>query len=264
MLDMSDFTFCIPVKIDSPERQENLTLNLNYMLRHIHTNILIGEEDDTPKVHIPSNLTNRVSLSFFKKEQPFFYRTKLLNTLFVKATTPYVVNYDLDVFINIEAWSMTAKLLRQKFYSFVYPYNGIFYACPRKYSRAIIHACETRAHLFHKDFTYSPFHSYGGAVAARRTSYLEMGGENENFKSWGAEDWERFCRWQALQYKWTRVSAPESVLYHLNHPVLTDSSKANPFFKSNEKEYEKVKNMSTEQLKTYVKSWKWAQAFQVS
>jgi len=255
MIDMSDFTFCIPCKIDTPERQENLRINLEYMTQNVKATYLVGELDEAPKAVVLKHPS--VQHIFTKSTESFFYRTRLLNSLFTQSKTSFVVNYDLDVLIPLSSWKMTATLLRTTVYSFVYPYNGIFYFCPRTYIDGALKACTEGTHLFSKDFLYAGHTSYGGAVAASRKDYLAMGGENENFKSWGCEDWERMCRWQALQYRWTRVSAPEAVLYHMNHPMLADSSKGNPYYTANENEYFRLQRMTTEEMQAHVNSWSW-------
>jgi hypothetical protein len=80
--------------------------------------------------------------------------------------------------------------------------------------------------------------------------------ENENMISWGPEDQERLSRVKKLNYN---VGNIEGYLYHMDHMITQNSFCSNPLFKNNEKEFEKVNKMTTEELKEYIKGFAWVE-----
>ena len=55
----------------------------------------------------------------------------------------------------------------------------------------------------------------GGAILVNVQKYIEAGMENERFYGWGPEDFERYDRWEGLNYK---IYRSEGCIYHLSHP----------------------------------------------
>ena len=49
MIDLSDCTFIIPLKIDSPARERNIELVLAYLTSNFITTIVVTEADEYPK-----------------------------------------------------------------------------------------------------------------------------------------------------------------------------------------------------------------------
>jgi len=94
--------------------------------------------------------------------------------------------------------------------------------------------------------------SVGGAIAFNKKSFINAGGENENFISYGAEDAERFYRFKKLGYEVERV---KGALYHLDHAITIDSSNKHEHFEGNKKEYAKVTAINKEDLQNYVATW---------
>ena len=93
--------------------------------------------------------------------------------------------------------------------------------------------------------------SVGGAFLVNKDAYCRIGGENENFYGWGAEDIERIKRLEILGCPIRRSSGP---LYHLYHP------RTNSHYQdmNNLKELIKVSGMLPEELIAYIKTWDWA------
>lgn len=50
MIDLSDVTFTIPIRIDSQARLENFIIVLTYLLENFQTNIIILEDDSEQKI----------------------------------------------------------------------------------------------------------------------------------------------------------------------------------------------------------------------
>ena len=95
--------------------------------------------------------------------------------------------------------------------------------------------------------------SYGGAVGYNKEAFISAGGENENFASMGAEDQERWRRFNLL-LKVERVNGP---LYHINHHRGVNSTFKHSMGKANQVYWAKLCKMTDEQFKEHIKTFTW-------
>lgn len=244
-IDLSDVTFVIPVVFDHPDRMQNLKLCL-FMLQNVFdTNIIIGEQKSQSFAELPCEYV-------FFEDMKQFHRTKMLNELFRQSKTNIVFNWDADVFISPVQIAQAVYLLRSGI-EVVYPYDGTFARMPREQWFIKIKRSHDIGIAGNNQFKGSNNKvSLGGAVGLLRDQYLSIGGENENFISFGAEDLERKSRAEKLGLKVERV---KGALYHMDHWIGVNSSTRNPYFKSNREEFYKVDKMNKEELREYIKSW---------
>ena len=247
--DLKKITFVIPFQIDSPERDENLRCILKYLCKNFDTNILLIEQSITPYYRGRCKMTIDSKVNVIKHHHMLpdpirintFHRTKVINEGIKLATTPYISIYDADVILKIPNYVKAYELLKQGA-SLVYPYDGKFVDINRQYIKdGII-----------KEYDSHVVGSYGGACFLNKKNYIACGLENENIISWGPEDMERHERVLNLGYQVVRV---QGNCYHIKHPTGVNSSTKNPYWKANEAEYYKVKDMSREELAGYVKTW---------
>jgi predicted glycosyltransferase involved in capsule biosynthesis len=118
---------------------------------------------------------------------------------------------------------------------FVYPYDGRFARVPRSERKTITkHLDVGMLKSKYTGMNKGDMVSVGGAIAYNKKSFINAGGENENFISYGAEDLERFYRFKTLGYEVERVNG---ALYHLDHAITIDSSNKHNDFEGNKKEY---------------------------
>lgn len=240
-LNISDTTFIIPVSYDHDDRIENLNLVTNHLINNFETNIQVIEQGGIKFMY-----TNEFAI-YRNVKYSEFHRTKMINDCAKFINTPYVVNYDADILINpVQIW-YSVQLLRQG-KDIVYPYNGIF----NHISRTLIQFLKRNLYYLITSYYPSAKESFGGAIFMNRESFLNAGGENEKFISFGPEDAERYHRFIKLGLNVVRVNGP---IYHLDHYRGINSSKSNPFITSNRIEWHKVRNMSKEDLIEYVKTW---------
>ena len=244
-IDIRDTTFIIPVKYDHPHREENILLNIMHLQKYFDTNIIVGEVGN--KFNWMSKHVNYVE---FKTEK--FHRTKMLNEMTLLAETPYVFNWDADVFISpVQIWQ-AVDMLRSGT-DFVYPYNGKFARVPRSEASNLGKYLDVGMLKGNYIGTRkTDMDSVGGAIGYIKKSFIDAGGENEKFISYGAEDLERKYRFEKLGYEVERV---EGFLYHLDHFISLDSSTKHENFNANQAEYEKVVKMGKAELTEYIKSW---------
>lgn len=251
--DLSEITFTIPVRIDSTDRKENLICIINYLLQGGATNIIIYENG--PEINKFVYDDKRVKIIREVNNGPF-HRTQYLNKMAKLATTKLIANYDCDVMFPYKQLHKAYDILLNDEADIVFPYDGLFVNIPRillKDRTSCVHEANVEE-LNPNDYPNFGKNSMGGALFWKRDVFVKGGMENENFISWGAEDWERVRRFTKLGYRFGRVKGP---LYHIDHSRTQDSNESNPYYQRNVTEFQKVDAMSKEQLESYIKTWPW-------
>ena len=199
---------------------------------------------------------SRIEISaYLREDDDPFDRMKYINLALATVETKFVCNHDSDVLMTRSALMNTVYQLRSTSLDVVYPYayKDISKSQLRVFRDANSNNLITLACLT-GDFTplvLAGSHimwtaGYGQSIFARTESYKSAGGENENFRSWGAEDVERYVRFVKLGYAVGRTES--GYVVHLEHPRGADSSKENPFFESNEELWSYLQKLSPESL----------------
>ena len=255
MIDISDVTFIIPVRIESSDRSRNLTLSVGYLLNNTNAEIIIMESDEEQRVPkiiedlVKSNtsFSKRIKYLFDSTKEKLFHRTRLLNVMLLESKTPIVVNYDCDILLPLSSYEQAARMCREGF-DLIYPFSFGDGA----QARVLLNSSDVT------DFTKSydlktlksfPWRAeYGFCQFFKRQSYLSGFMENENFMAYGPEDSERANRWVTLGFKVGRV---DNLVYHLEHARTENSAPSNPFMKSNEDLYRLLRSMNAVDLRNY-------------
>jgi len=224
---MENLTFIFIIKFDSFERQENFIRVLTYVTTNFPVSkILIAHEQTTP-----------------------FHRTKYINRLLEKCSTPYAAVWDVDVILDPSQVRKAVELLKTSplVYPYTFPWCNVPPSCK---NMEITELLENTQKLADKN----TFESVGGCFMVNVAEYLRYGGENENFIDWGPEDQERAYRIQKLTGKpLARVAGP---LFHVWHPYTKETTGEQPFAKHNTDEYKRIRSFTTEQLISEVMTWK--------
>jgi hypothetical protein len=253
MKDLANVTFITAIKIESKDRYLNAKSVLGYLNKHFKTNVFIYEMcDGETKLDFLGDLKN-LNVSIIKdSESKYFHRTKFLNTLLSKVSTPIVSNYDIDVILPVDSYGLCSKMIAFGFADIVYPY-------PVGMSQVQIWESFDRTEFneeFEEKLIKSSGHknvsdAYCGHVFFASTKvYRESGGENEGFVSYGPEDRERLFRFEKLELRVGRLE--DGTVYHFEHSRGGDSGGGNPHFFQNNIEFEKIKLMSAEEIKKYL------------
>lgn len=233
-INISDVTIIIPYYMDSKERYENLCAVYSFLTLKFHVKILIVKYAGSSS-KVPDGAVS-LQLPYWNG---VFHRTMVINEGIKFATTPYVAIYDCDCIFNVSSIVESVDLLRHGA-TLVYPFNGCFVDIGREYIKEGVK-------IEHPSYAVN---SYGGACFLNREDYIKCGMDNEYLlNAWCHDDIERFKRVSKLGYKVERV---DGKCYHIVHPPSADSKKS----PSNE-EYNKVANMSKEDLESYIKTWEW-------
>ena len=248
-LKLDDVTFTIPVSLDHLDRKRNLDLSLCLLQSAFYTNYIVSEQGGIKFAYM-EKWVKYIRCDYYK-----FHRTRMLNDMAHLAETPIIVNWDADVIVPPMQLFLAVEELRNGA-DMVFPYDGRFGRMPRAQWFPIMNKAldigVVRAEKFKG--RYHGHNSVGGAVLFNKNAFIDGGMENENMISFGPEDCERNDRFKRLGYDVRQVPG---TLFHMDHYVGINSSPANPQFKSNHAELEKIRKMSNEELRIYVDHWDW-------
>ena len=248
-IDLRDITFTIPVYYDHQFRKENLDLSLYMLQSAFHSNYIVCEQGGVKFEYTAQWAT------YAKEGGGTFHRTKMLNDMCGKASTPYIANWDCDVIIPPMQVVLAVEALRAGT-DMVYPYDGGFARMPRgewypklqkSFDIGVVGSTSFKGREASEN-------SSGGAVFWNKESFIDCGMENQFMISFGPEDGERLDRAKKLGYSVERVGGP---LFHMNHHIGENSSPKNPHFNANILEQKKVFGMNPAELRTYVDTWPW-------
>jgi hypothetical protein len=262
MVDLSNATFIIPLRIESEDRMRNIITLLCFLFGNFDTNVIV-KEVDTESVFEKSVLPQvkefvdrdiNLTHIFEKSDDSVFYRMHILNEMLAMAKTDVVVNYDCDVLMPVETYVNAYDAILNKTFDVIYPYgNGNF-------QKQVHVNDEIVSDFLNNDFDFSILENnsqisssdFGWVQFFNRSVYLEGGMENENFRGSSPEDKERFFRFTTLGYNVGRI---DNWIYHLEHSRGPNSWPAsiqgNPYMKQNFEVWNHLQTLNKEQLKEY-------------
>ena len=117
--DLSQATFIIPIRIESPDRMRNVITTTAFLLENFKTNIIIKEVDKEsvfkkealPIIEdiIDVNIWENFNFIFEQSDEPLFHRQRVLNEMIHVTETPIVVNYDCDVILPKKSYEIAYK-----------------------------------------------------------------------------------------------------------------------------------------------------------
>ena len=135
--DLSQATFIIPIRIESPDRMRNVITTTAFLLENFKTNIIIKEVDKEsvfkkealPIIEdiIDVNVWENFNFIFEQSDEPLFHRQRVLNEMIHVTETPIVVNYDCDVILPKKSYEIAYKSILEGDVDVVYPYGQGMY-----------------------------------------------------------------------------------------------------------------------------------------
>ncbi len=250
-IDARDLTFTIPVTKDSDHRKENLYSTIEYLRKHLNTNIIVGEQG--------TSAFEEGHYEYVKFPYKEFHRTKMLNDMAYMADTKYIVNQDADVIVPIFQYAQAIDLLKAGT-DMVFPYDGRMARVQRELYP--IFQKEVDCGYFKGSFKgtreFDP-PSVGGVIMWNKENFVFGGMENENMVNYGPEDVERVKRMNILGYKIGRV---KGMCYHLDHWVGPNSgAPGNPHYGANYAELERISKMTNQELLQEITTWGWVNTY---
>ncbi len=255
---MNTIEFCIPVRIDSPDRTENVRnalrkINSFSESSSMNVTISIVEMDETSK--IDQHVAAKTIYSFIKSDS--FSKAECVNSALLKSEADFFCIYDADVILSNAAIEGALNILRKDECSIVVPFNKLFLEAERSLRSALIESeavedrwltIDRRSRMsVHADAHYR-FVS-GGVAIARRNDLLLMGGLNKKMISYGGEDVELLLRARKAGFGVRYLS--EFNLIHLAHR-RGEHSAPNAHTEANIREMERVKGMTRAEVRAYI------------
>ena len=273
---LKDTTFIIPIRIESDDRLRNVITVCCFLLENFDTKVIIKEVDDKSvfqKEALPQiseyvedaieNLTHIFEKS--DPDDPVFYRMRYLNEMLHMCDTPVVANYDCDVLMPIQTYLEAQKHLTEGVFDVIYPYGlgpwqKKIYANDKMVSDFLSNDCE----FSYLEKKYEVDNAESGHVQFfKRSSYIEGGMENENFRGSAPEDKERIHRFTTLGYNVGRI---ENWIYHLEHSRGNNSwpisYHGNPHMQDNIALWNFLASLNPDELRQYYKEQKYLKKYQ--
>ena len=258
-IDLSQATFIIPVRIESPDRLRNVVTTTAFLMENFDTNIIIKEVDKEPVFQrdaiplleeiLDFNIWQNFNYIFEKSDDPLFHRQRILNEMIIESDTEIVINYDADAILPKESYELAYKGIMDGVYDVVYPYgSGMYQKQVAATDVTVSSFLETGDYEFLNAVSNDHTSDFGWVQFFRRQVYIDGGMENENFKAYAPEDKERYYRFNMLGYSIGRI---ENYVYHLEHARGENSWFSNPHMDDNQMEWVKLSNMTKEQLLQY-------------
>ena len=258
-IDLSQATFIIPVRIESPDRLRNVVTTTAFLMENFDTNIIIKEVDKEPVFQrdaiplleeiLDFNIWQNFNYIFEKSDDPLFHRQRILNEMIMESDTEIVINYDADAILPKESYELAYKGIMDGVYDVVYPYgSGMYQKQVAATDLTVSKFLETGDYEFLNAVSKDHTSDFGWVQFFKRQVYIDGGMENENFKAYAPEDKERYYRFNMLGYSIGRI---ENYVYHLEHARGENSWFSNPHMDDNQMEWVKLSNMTKEQLLQY-------------
>lgn len=254
---MKETTILISIYLESEDRYNNARTTLKYLDRHFDTDVLIYESKSTEGYSLDflHELKNIKIQHFIFPKDPFFHKTRYLNFLIDRTKTPFFLIYDIDVLLPVTSYLSSEYILKLGEADLIYPFGfgNNQYQVQRGFPREEfeenlnVETLKKHSQIFRSE--------YGHCVFAKTDLHRKLGGDNENFLSWGPEDIERSYRYQKLGY--SVVWLQDQWVFHMEHGRGVDSGQKNPFFVQNHDIFEEIKKKSAEDLLSYYKGQKY-------
>lgn len=259
MYTYNDITFIVPIKIDFDVRLINFYYSMMYLKNTYNFNIIVKEVDTESRLkNIITKINNPNLIHIFQPIEStdsnnfFFHRTKYLNDMIELCNTKIICNFDCDVLLQKKNIDKSLTMFNSGM-DVVYPYNYGSYQI-RIFGHEIFK--EDGYDKFLKEFNENNIKTqmwtsaFGHCIMIKKDVYIKGYGENEEFKSYGPEDFERYERFTKLGFNVGHLNGPEDQYYilHMEHPRGKDSAESNNYFKHNEDLRNKLVNLNKEKF----------------
>ena len=141
-INLSEATFIIPIRIESPDRLRNVVTTTAFLMENFNTNIIIKEVDAEPVFQrdaiplleeiLDFNIwETNFNYIYEKSDDRLFHRQRILNEMIMEADTHIVVNYDCDAILPLKSYELAYRGIMDGVYDVVYPYGScLLYTSP--------------------------------------------------------------------------------------------------------------------------------------
>ena len=281
MIDLSNVTFIIPLRIESGDRLRNIILSTSFLLKTFDCKVIIKESDENANFAtwaLPQikKIAPTENLEFHHENTAtnYFHRTRLLNEMVMMTTTDIVVNYDSDIILPISSYVEAKRLIDDKEAHLVYPYkfgekgerkvvmktvvededdlnNLLNFSLIKKFTSEFNPEVLDESYFYAENVNGVGWAEYGMCQFFSTQAYKDGYLENEGFIAYAPEDVERHHRWNMLGYTIKRV---DNHAYHLEHMRTENSWFNNPRMAQNNALWDYLKGLTRQELVEYYES----------
>jgi len=166
-----------------PDRLHNLKRVLEWLTPFQGLNVVIVEQDKKSKI---SELNLRAKHIFLKTDLPF-NKAWAFNVALRYCDTPIIIYGDSDLIMHPQAFLQAVQTL--DFYDCVNPYNSVIDLTPQEGMmdlNSILQINRIGRGEAADDIQKVPM--MGGIFMMKKEAFYKIGGHNEDFIGWGAED----------------------------------------------------------------------------
>lgn len=255
-----ELTVCIPIRIDSKERYDNLQFVINYFTDNTNIPMFIVEGDSTKKVVFKNDIPD-LTYKFIEDHNPVFHRTHYINMMLSSVHTKYAAIWDADIIVPVAQLYDALKVFGKHQCTMVLPHDGRCHYVPPFFSDYVKEHNDYSALCQYHELMQlmNGYKVVGGAFMVDVAKYKIAGWENEYFTGWGPEDAERVRRLYILG---EHVHKIPGEMFHLYHPIfpMENEDERNGTKYITKKEYCHVCSMNQEELKRYISTWPWLES----
>ncbi len=260
--DFHDVSIFVPVQVENDERMENFDAVLRYFDTFVKdAEIIVIESGPVQRCqHVQAR--DDIVYEFVLNDGPF-QKPYLLNRGLRLTTRDLVAMHDADTLFKPEAIDTLVRIFRQyPEVVFGLPHNGVCLDIGgddkarylESFDSAIIPYVEQGE--LHRDYgnsivCTSPV-AVGGANYYRKEVLLALGGFNENFSSYGWDDFELETRFTMMGYPPCVIK--DSNVFHLHHERGIDSQQNTALANRNKALFHRIADMSREELERYIEA----------
>lgn len=207
VVNVPNITYVIAYK-HRPDRLLNLRRVLEWLTPFQGLEVILVEQDSESKI---AELNLRLKHIFLKTDMPF-NKAWAFNVATRYVKTPVIIFGDSDLIMNPNAFIEAANMLNS--YDVVNPYNSVIDLSPQESMmdlNSVLQINRIGRGEAVDDIQKVPL--CGGIIMFRKDKLIEIGGWNEDFIGWGAED-----DFQSLKVKMllNHVTLPNKC-YHFHH-----------------------------------------------
>jgi predicted glycosyltransferase involved in capsule biosynthesis len=208
----------IPFKNANKERERNLFYTIKYYKKHLPlSKIIVVEQDTDTNFH---SLSDKPDIHFkIKTDNDFFRKGELFNKGYNLSQTEYNSDYiifaDSDCIIERSILENIEQYYTYFDNNFVLPYTNKVYYLSKEETIKFINNNEDNVNHNNSKSVEGIRMASGGDIILSAENYYKVGGFDERFKGWGAEDDAFYNKCISLGISVHRLKAD---LVHLHHP----------------------------------------------
>jgi hypothetical protein len=237
-----DFAFHIPIQLDSVDRYLNLMKLIDYIqFIFPKVKIRVCEQDASRKVYLRDHTIDY----FFLNTNSIISKNECYNLMALRSTEEFIIQNDCDYITAKKSYLEALELAKKS--KVANAHNGTIVNINRDAFSF------TNQSPFSGGILYGDYYS---GITVYESNFLKTYKENINLRGWGFDSVEKKERLRKLNVNIERSSYSA---FHMDHPRTIGSGKQNPFYPSNANEYQKISNMTAEELTNYITSLKVAQ-----